>query len=123
MRRALGLLWLIACPAMAGEVPLREFFNPASPAFRLPALTKAEFERLDADQKLWARGVDPGDYFTPPKFKDAIPQALNRRGRLHPGFGHRERLMEKQRFWRAAARDLVWSGDNSSLFVCAQIDI
>jgi len=105
MHRSLWLLCLIACPAIAGDVPLREFFNPASPAFRLPSLTRVEFERLEPDQKLWARGVDPATYFPPPKYDDAIPQALNRRDRLHPGFGHRERLMEKQRFWRAAARD------------------
>jgi len=105
MRLAACVLCLITCSALAGDVPLREFFDPASRAFRMLALTSEEFGKLDEKQKLWARGVEPADYFAPPRYEDAIPQAMNRRSRLHPGFGYRERLMEKQRFWRAASRD------------------
>ena len=111
MRRAPGsswlIVWLIACPALAGEVPLREFFNPASRAFRLPTLTRTEFDRLDTEQRLWARGVDPASYFSPPKYEDAIPQAMNRRAQLHPGFGYRERMMDRDRLiLRARAEEL-----------------
>jgi hypothetical protein len=105
MRRAFSMLLLSALPAAAGEVPLRDFFNPAARAFRLPALTKAEFDQLGVKQRLWARGLDPVEYFTPPRYEDAIPQAMNRRARLAPGFGHRERFVEKKRFWRMASRE------------------
>jgi len=105
MRRAVWLLGILACPGWAGELPLRDFFNPATPAFGISLITRTEFDRLSPEQQLWARGVDPSLYFPPPKFEDAIPQAMNRRSRLHAGFSYRERLLEKQRFWRENARD------------------
>jgi hypothetical protein len=95
------VLLLLVSPLAAQE--LRDFFDPSDRAFPLAIVEKAEFAKLDAAQRLIARGFERNGYFEPPKFKDAIPQALSPRGQLHPGFGYRERLASKQRLWLRAA--------------------
>ena len=71
----------------------------------MPVLTNEQFAKLQGAERLWARGIDPESYFDPPAFKDSIPQALNRRSTLAPGYGFHERLMDKRRFWSVSARD------------------
>ncbi|MEM8886027.1 MAG: hypothetical protein AAGD14_18325 [Planctomycetota bacterium] len=102
--RPLFVLLLLALPAPAGELPLRQFFDPQARAFRLPALDGPEFRALDATSQAWARGFAPGTWFEPPAFDDAIPQAHSPLTKLYAGFAYRTRLHEKQRFWLLSVR-------------------
>ena len=105
MLRSLALLLVLATAAFAGEIPLRAFFDPGESAFRLPVLTNEQFAKLRGAERLWARGIDPEFFFDPPAFKDSIPQAMNRRSTLAPGYGYHERLIIKRRLWSVSARD------------------
>jgi len=105
MVRPVVALLVFASAALAGDIPLRAFFDPATPAFGLRVLTREQFRKLNGTEALWARGIDPERYFDPPAYKDSVPQAMNRRATLAPGYGFRERLLDKRRFWSVSARN------------------
>ena len=66
MARPLVALLVLAWAALAGDIPLRAFFDPVTPAFGMRVLTREQFRKLNGAETLWARGIDPERYFDPP---------------------------------------------------------